>query len=98
MIIDCILKTWIKEKLDKNDRFSEVPVYQVKQYNDEVFDTKWELQIVVLDEDGAPSTVLAKKEFVSDGKSIHYIHFHNVNYCYNETLNLIYTTQTVREI
>jgi hypothetical protein len=98
MTIDCILRTWYKNKGEEDKRFYEVPIYQIQLFNNTEYDIKWELQIVALDEDGNPSTVLAKKEFIPDGKSIHYIHFHTVNYCYNEVMNQIYTTQTIREI
>lgn len=98
MIVDCILKTWFKPKGKPASFFHQVPSYSISHYNTPDNDVKWELQIVAFDEDGDPSTVLARKEFIPDGKSIHHIHFHNVNYCYNEQLDTIYTTQTKRNI
>ena len=99
MLINCVLRTWFKEKEKPEDLFYEVPIYLINHYTDNpLYDVKWALQIVALDSEGDIGMVLVEKVIVPDGKSIHHIHYWSANYSYDEAKNIIYTTQTQREI
>ena len=96
MKIDCILRTWFKEKHES--KFSEVPVYDIHYYkNREEFEVNYSLQIIALREENEPH-ILAERTFIPDGKTTHYIRFLDFVYMYDEGRDMIYTTQTQREI
>lgn len=97
MLIDCKLRTWIKQKGDDDSRYYEVPIYNIHHYQED-YVIKYALHIVHLDSEGHVGKVLEEKVFIPDGKSTHYIYFCGASYQYDESKNIIYTTDTVRNI
>lgn len=96
MEIDCILKFYIKEKGKPDRHYTEVPIYEAKHYvNDDYYDTKWELQIISIDEIGDEWEVLKSVEVKPENKStIYYINFNKIQYGYSTYLDKIFCVTT----
>jgi len=96
MEIDCILKFWYKDKGKPDSYYYEIPIYEAKYYkDDDNLDTKWELQIISLDENGEPWEILKTVEVKPENKStIYYISFNKIQYAYSTYLDRIFCTTT----
>lgn len=97
MKIDCVLKTWVKDKGAPDNDYYSVPPYEVENYTND-HDVKYALQIVHIGEKGEEAHVLVEKVFIPCKKAIHYIYFCSVGYVYDEEGDLIYSLETLREI
>lgn len=95
MKIDCILKFWYKRKGSPKNDFCETPIYYAKDYNNSDFETKYELQIVSLDENGLAWEVL-NQTVIDPHKpdSWYYISFNVIIYAYSTKDDTIFCTTT----
>lgn len=99
MKIDCILKTWYKQKQESDRMWHEIPSCNIENYhNISDVEFKCALQIIAVGSKDRSEQVLVERVFIPDGKTIRYINFLNALYCYDEEKKLIYTTQTERDI
>lgn len=99
MKINCVLKTWYKKKQENDRMWYSIPQYHIERYQDiPDVEFKCALQIIVIGNEDWSEKVLAENVFVPDGKSTRYVGFLNATYCYDEEKQLIYTTQTERDI
>lgn len=99
MTVDCILKFWYKRKGYSDSFYCEAEICDAEYYKGSDYETKWELQIVSIDEKGDYWEVL-NSVTIDQNKpnSTFYVSFNKLTYAYKPYLNQIFCITTRLEI